>query len=899
MTAYSLAFALSLAVWGQVAPPTEPAGLTREQIEAAIKQLGADDFQERERATQILVDAGELARAAAEVAAKSNDPEVALRAKIVLQRLDSGIRPGTPPELIALIEEFNNVDNSRKSSIIFRLATAAEFRAVAEQIASPRNTAQRPSLESTFYSRLTSIVGEKVRGQKLDEAEQILGGLPAHPRSDATLLTFLHHTGRLPKKIKELSAQVEARSTPAAQQRLVLLYRAAGDLPKAREAAGKVTDGDLPLWLACEAADWPAALKINCARYEGKEPTPPQLAFTLLLAYYAQDQAALAAAKAEFLKRVEAKPEELWDCAEALLAAGQLDEAIALAEKGVPAAAFYLHWYRTHFDKALALANAGDGATFDGAWYQALPDGNTVRTGLSIPRYYYARDVADCLHKVGRREEARQVRDLIASAAKGEEASHAIWTALVSADLRLGLRDLALEDTAKGLENSARGLAAPPRRPPTYAGSMNYSVLSQLYEQNVTTSMFSLWPHVLAAHDNDPLAALKQLDTLLHPPSAARLSPEQRRQALVDLASLPGTPDRSRQVQYLRNVGGLAFRLGEEDLAYRLRRQSVPTSTSNEDNVRQLLAGEAFRDQNWRTVIQLLQPAVEATPNNIGYHDQLALALEMNGDKEQAAAMRDRAASSRLEPGVIASQATGLLQLGKKDVAAERFRVAVRLMTPGDGTTINALNSLGNAVYEANPAEAIPLWQLNMLGPLRGANNMSLDTHLRNLCVIHRVQARALIAEGKFAAALVHAHAELDIMPGNVAVIDQVAPLFIEKGQPAMADELYERSFKTYREFCAKYPKSGIQRNVFARTCARAERELDEAQQALDEAFAIDPQRPELYATQAELHLARGDKSAAIAAAEKGLVLQPKHAGCEALLAKAKNGAVVTLPDGD
>ena len=80
---------------------------------------------------------------------------------------------------------------------------------------------------------------------------------------------------------------------------------------------------------------------------------------------------------------------------------------------------------------------------------------------------------------------------------------------------------------------------------------------------------------------------------------------------------------------------------------------------------------------------------------------------------------------------------------------------------------------------------------------------------------------------------------------------------------------------------------------------ARAKRGLDEAQQALDEALAIDPERPELFATQAELYLARGDKLAAIAAADKGLQIQPKHPGCEAMLAKAKGDAAVAVPDGD
>jgi tetratricopeptide (TPR) repeat protein len=880
-----------LAAVGQIAPADAPA-ITPAEIEAAIKQLAADEFQERERATELLASAGEAARAAAEAASKSTDPEVALRAKIVLKRLDSGIRPGTPAPIVALIEEFNNVDQNRKSTIIFRLATAAEFRAIGEQIAKAKNTSERSSLESSFHSKLTSVVSQHFREKKFDEAEQILAALPPTPRSDATLVTFLHLSGRLPKRIEELAAQVAAKPSPAGQQQLALLHRAAGDLPAARAAAEKLPDSDVPLWLACEAGDWPAALRLNRARYEGREPTAPQLAFTLLLAHYAQDQAAYAAAKADFLKRAESKPEELWDCAEALLAAGDLDDAIGLLEKGVPAAAFYLHWYRTHFDKALAFAKAGEGAKFDAAWYQALPDGNTVKTGLSISRYYYARDIASCLNTLGRREEARQVRDLLADAVRGQPPTSSGWTALVSTDLRLGLRDLALEDAAKALEPPA------PRRSAS-TGSLNFSVIMLLYDQSTANSMYSLWPQVLKARDNDPLAALQQIDTLLHPPSAARLLPDERRKRLLDLAGLQGTPDRYQQSAYLRTVGGQAHRLGEEDLAYRLRRQSVSLTQSTELGVRHILANEAYRDQDWRTVAQLLRDVEPEIPNNIGYYDQLAVALEMLGDKTRAGQMRDAAVAARLEPGTIASQASGLLTFGQKAAAVDRYRVVARLLPPGEGTTINAINSLGNALYEASPGEAIPLWQLNMLGPLRGTNNMLLDTHIKNLCVIRRVQARALIAQGKFAEAMVHCQAEMDIMPGNVAAVDQVAPLFEARGQKPLADELFERSYKTYRELCAKYPQSTSQRNILARTCARAKRRLPEAQELLDEALAIDPDRVELLATQAELHLARGDRSAAVAAAEKGLKMQPKHPGCEAMLAKARGEMSATVPDSD
>jgi tetratricopeptide (TPR) repeat protein len=497
------------------------------------------------------------------------------------------------------------------------------------------------------------------------------------------------------------------------------------------------------------------------------------------------------------------------------------------------------------------------------------------------------------LYFVGRREEARQVRDLLAEAIRSEPPTSSAWSALVSTDLRLNLRELALEDAAQALQPPAGarrpGLASP--------SSLNLGILTQLYDQATASAVYPLWPILLGGSDDDPLVALQRLDGLLHRPSLARLSGDERRERLAELVGLQAGQDRYRQADYLRTVGWLAARAGEADFAYRCRQQSVSLRSGSESYVRRILAGEAIRDQDWETAAQLLGAQDGAVAASSANQEQLATVLEMLGHQDQASKLREQAVAARLDPGTYASQAVNLLTLGKKEVAAERFQVAARLLPPGDGTTINAINSLGNAVYEDKPGEATPRWQFNMLGPLRGSNNMALDTYLKNLCVIHRVQARDLIAQGKFAEALAHGHRELDVMPGNVAVIDQVASLFDKQEEPAMADELFERFWRTYSTFCEQYPQSSSQRNVLARTAARAHRRLDEALQRIDEALAIDPERAELYATLAEVHLARGDDDAAIVAAEKGLAVQPQHPGCLAMLAKARGDMAVAVPD--
>ena len=877
----------------------EPVEATKPSaIAAAVKQLGDADYLTRERATVLLIKAGEAARAAVEQAAKSNDPEAALRARLVLKRLASGIDPEIPPAMAALVEEFNEIDASRRFTLIHRLSLPDEFRTMWRVIRKLPDAAQRSSLESSLRSRMTSLASDYYRDGKLDEAEALLAAAAEDPRSEAALVTFLFVSGRLQKRIEGLSEAPSARLESSQARHLALLHRAAGDLAKARDAARAFKDKELSLWLAAEAGDWTEALAINRSRYSDSQPTVDQLAFTLLLSYYAGDESSLAQAKDELLRRAADRPEDSWPVAEALLAAEQLDDAIALLERSVPAAAFYLHWYRTHYDRAFALAGVAEGRPLDKAWFDALPDGNLTRTSLSIQRTYYADYIAGCLQYVGRRDDARRVRDLLAESLAGEPPTSTGWTALVSADLRLGLRDLALEDAARGFA-PAKG-----QQPPGRSHAIQVSIANRLWGDDALPALFPVWTIVLAAAEEDPRRALHMIDPLLHPPSAARLSPDERRARLEELAvHRPESPrssasDRYRQAERLMEIGRLAARLGEEDLAYRYRQQAmVLRGRLSERYAQQMLASAAYADQDWPAVVRLLESTPPESRSGQTWHDQLGLAKAMLGRRDEARTLLDDAVGFRVDAGTYATQGAILLKHGRKAEAAERMQIASRLMPPGDGGTINAINALGNALYEETPAAAIPLWRLNMLGPLQGTTNLPLETYVKNLCVIHRVQARDAIARGDYAQALIHGHGELDAMPGNVGVIDQLVPLLDAAGQRPLADELFERAHETYAGYCDRYPRSTRHRNLLARTAARAGRKLDEAQAAIGQALELHAvidnptERAELHATQAEVHLARGEPAAAIRAAELGLSMAPGHPLCTKVLAKARQAA--------
>lgn len=104
------------------------AAATEDDVARAVQQLGAAKHADREQAQQFLWQAGEAARPALEEAARSSDPEIKQRARALLQDIQWGIRPGTPPQLRVFVQQFHEAedDEGRQAAVNGLLALGAE-----------------------------------------------------------------------------------------------------------------------------------------------------------------------------------------------------------------------------------------------------------------------------------------------------------------------------------------------------------------------------------------------------------------------------------------------------------------------------------------------------------------------------------------------------------------------------------------------------------------------------------------------------------------------------------------------------------------------------------------------------------------------------------------------------
>jgi len=122
------------AVAGDAVPPAPRTVVTvsvEAVIEPLVRQLGADSYETRERATEMLRQIGASATAALEKAAKSDDPEVHVRASQLMGDIRLGIGPDWPSEIAVLVRHYAQLENDERRQALERIGQALGAKAVA------------------------------------------------------------------------------------------------------------------------------------------------------------------------------------------------------------------------------------------------------------------------------------------------------------------------------------------------------------------------------------------------------------------------------------------------------------------------------------------------------------------------------------------------------------------------------------------------------------------------------------------------------------------------------------------------------------------------------------------------------------------------------------------------
>ena len=890
----SVAPILALFLLAQAPPavqPAEPAAPTMEQIRAAALQLGADDFRERQKASDLLWQAGLAAEGVLRESLKSDDPEVRFRAAAILDKIRFGILPNTPPDILLLIDQFRHGNSATaKRQALLELQAKGRWSTILALLRGEENEIRRRELASAVAGEAGKLVRPLIEKGNLDQALEVLELTAVHDPGIAQLTSALLLSGRLDEHIERLRGKLSSGAREEDWRRLAMYVRAKGELPDAVAAAEKTSDKYLVVNVASEARQW---AKVAALVEELQKQNATQLdhsAFAAAFYRLAGDQEGHERMIASLQTAAGIKPEtgpatagfpadavqvaKAWFLIEALLVAERNDEALAIMKKTHPQHAHAMLWRQHRHREALELVAVAPGKTLDRAWFDALavPPGDT--RSQTTMRMTLAAQVARELRELGGQEQITSIVETLRSLAATGNDQGQRWTQVALLNWQLGRFDDAFVDASQALAAKA----SPP------------AVFGQLLKQQ--GQLATIWFEILTAQDplvdrqkaieravwlsvasppKDKLPAEWKEALAREAEAAAKLEPVLALQRLVmlsDTALVRG--DKALARQYLESAAKISPPAASDPFA-----PGPGTLPAVALKLGDLAAGE----QDWNAAEGFYAQAIMAAPTDplpLYLHGIALTKLDRAEEGQKEIRLAELVA---LAPEVRLAMASGLQERGHRELAAAQFAIVHRTAQPDSSQVASAAQQIGNLVNGKEPRRAAECWEELHLHVLNANSGfVEVEGYLTLPHVIHKVRAKAALAEGKTDEMLAELARCEKLLPGDVRLIVELIPKLDKANQQDAADLLFAQAFGVHHGVCEEFPQSGTYLNNTAWLAARAQRRLDEALELSQKAIALAPNEAAYHDTLAEVHFQRGDRDAAVAAAKKAQELAPANA---------------------
>jgi hypothetical protein len=841
-----LPLALTLTALAALAAPAPaaPTVPTRDQIARWIKELGDDSFATREEASRKLWEAGRHAEDAVRAALDSPDVEVRRRAAEVYEKFKWGLYPDTPKDVAELIRRYQDADEAGRTAMLAELSPdkgAAGYRLLARVGRAETN----PRLRAAFMNRLDGDLPRMARAlaDDADTLERLLQlGLEREPAPlVAHYADYWLRRGKLDERIA-WHQPLANKDAGGRRQAAILayLYRARGDLAKARSAAEVAGDGALSEALAVEAGDW----KALAAKTEIDAPTPlEKLAYRAAYQRLAGKTKELGEARAEvkkFADDVKAPGEPLFQAAKVLFLEDAADDALAMLAHGDQVLIrFEILLARSRFKDALSIPledRKGE-----------LPDLEALEIRIARLRY-----------QMGEKDKALEVLD---RHARGIAANpNTTWPEeLIDAEYRLGLTERADEHLAVLLRN---------RGPATWARLLNRAVPGK------GEAATEWWGILREGADDAKLpAVVKQVRELLTGKTDARTVEELiARELKKEADKTKRAPEEADRHWLALAEAALAARDDKRALSLLENAQTAAGLTR--------LADYLAEKKEWTKASQRYAEAAKKAPD-----DPLPLllsgwALTQGGKEKEGKALIDQAHALPL--GDYRARhilATALVRRGLADEVQRETDWLLRLAPPRSLEHGEALRRRARAALARKDYRAAYEDQERAMLVIHSPRVRFLDVrrYVIEPALIHRLRAAVLLEDGKLDEAKREIALGLEATPGGLDLPIYLVPQMEKLGHKKEAAELYDKVRSVTEAACKDYPRFALAHNSAAWLSACCRRDLDAALEHAVKAVELDPDNSVHLDTLAEVHFQRGDKDKALTAIKKAVELTPQR----------------------
>lgn len=872
-------------------------------IPQLIEDLGHPLYSVRENASRELWKRGKQAQAALAAAVRSQDAEVARRAKEILDKFEWGIYPDTSQEVLKLLKELRSNDLNQQRSAVRGLLKHGRagwdvLRAVLSR-SIPVDVSKEFAREdgSSTWRSLTEFVASQVRREALtrlvenkhDEADELLAfntlGISSKGLADYAVYQYLR--GTLPQAVAHVESQRKngGPTGETAKFALVYLYRAQGEWKKARIMAA-----DLPQvpnqpsmieMLLEEEGAWAELAKRNPGRQAN---LPDGLRLTLFrLAGKTEEFEETAA---EVAKSVDALTplEDVNAAVYGLLLNQRAEDAtkLLLERRTSLGLLSELLMAQMRYKEALELA----------ANKKDVKDRELVEFNLRQARLLFL---------LGRRSDAIQLFGQVADTLRknpenGQNNSGFEVRSLLRAEMRLGLRDVAFEHAATFLTADSRRF-----RDSFIGGESPFEIL---FDTDATAAEALFWAMRDQGNPQWGGPALKLVRELFR-----GTAPKDKVEAVVKLLQNEEELLRSQRGDVADGTSGtiLVVMPKEQKVAYQMALAMVlraskrwdeaekayseaaaltaPSSNGPESRysgARSWVYGTSDEFRPWMELGDFLmdrgRPAAAAKQFEAGWKqfpDQPVLlylcgrALLKAGNEAEGRRRIELSHWVSLGNERIRGRfLEELIRRGAVKTAKRETELLLHACWSRDGYFGNVMNQAARAsVLSKDFATAERCVQRSLMVILKmpGVHFIEPSSYLSVPQNMQAYRARALLAEGKVEEGMEQARAFLAIQPGHADFLIGMVMDLDAAGHRKEADELFGMGWKTITKMLADYPESTSARNASAWLAANCRRELDSALKYAEEAVKSDPKSVAYRETLAEVHFRRGDRTNALA----------------------------------
>ncbi len=298
-------------------------------IAQAVKDLGHAEYKVRDQAGMTLWSAGLAAEHALEQVSKSDDPEVALRARDILRKIRDGLIPGMSEQDQELVRFFHQGDVQDKVQIVNELLENNELEPniIFNLIRHEKNERTRELLISRLDSAFQQKARDLIKEARFDLAQDYLalcseGGNTSMMRALALVCMVCDNLDKTIAAIEKRDDTLSWRN-----RLLTYLYRGRGDLARSTTYAEKAAPRYY-MHILKEQGRWQDLLELL-----HEEPDPVNVEWlgynAALLRLTGRDHELPAACKA-LVNHARDIPDDAWFAAEALLINDEPDMALNL-----------------------------------------------------------------------------------------------------------------------------------------------------------------------------------------------------------------------------------------------------------------------------------------------------------------------------------------------------------------------------------------------------------------------------------------------------------------------------------------------------------------------------------------------------------------------------------------